>query len=1000
MSISTDQEARERFRAELDRNFCVVAGAGSGKTTAIVERICRLAMSDRDALRRLVVVTYTKSAAIEFKSRSRQKLLRTASETDALDYLRALEQAYFGTIHGFCFNLIREFRSRLLIPEQPRVPTEDEQNVLWETFATDSHELNELLQHPVTHSLLRVCTLSDLLYIAKRFRPSMPRSAPAKRMPIPDGARTRTVILNNKRSEDVKKRTIASLDAFAATMSADAGFSLLPVCDSTRGKLIEAFKHDMAPLVKWLQEAAEWFADRMARSFRNRCLQEGILSFNNQIDVCLELLQQSDILDQLRGREFIVIVDEAQDTDSRMFQIFVELTRPQNERFGNWPDAGKPPIPGRFCLVGDPRQTIFERGMTSRFAKLCKYFGDGDGGELLRFNVTYRCAQTVAQRINELFASQEVEEVPLDDLAARAGAPQGSVGRLLFNPGQPIDSEDEIEPLLVECEAVGEWLAQVGPAGLGASSWSDLAIIAPRHDWLIIAGDALKKYRVPFSFFRPKVSRSGIAAFAWPVSLIYTLINPWDKFERYGVLREIFGVADTDLLRAGKGIAGPGPVFREAEKLLSASRKLCQEAGSLLYFVDRLLERVQLMERLIAVGEATVGLDQLRWEAARADERGLSLEQFSEELLVWLQDSAEPSKAPAKGVELITIFSAKGLEWDWVIPIGLKKKFSSPSQPYPRVQNLEINQVVWSNVSERAARDEEAEKANIKRLLYVMLTRAKRGIVVPTPDGEYRPGKQGTAFTDVVPDNAMELPFADEMLIPTEREGDDIPGLPDAPDLPGAHIVPDVPGDHGVDIVPGLPDVASGSLNDQAKLGVVELVRPFQLADDSPVLHLQFAEAAGAYDYGRWWHTWIEMFPWSDDHAQWEEYARRAEPPGIYDDRARKEIAALLANEKLREFCAGAAWFQAEFPFSWPKTSGEWYEGVVDLMIARPAHAVIVIDWKTNQAAESETPAALAERLRQTYLPQLESYRSALNATGKTGSVEIAIYSTVLGKFV
>jgi ATP-dependent helicase/nuclease subunit A len=992
MSLMSDQDARDRFRTELDRNFCVVAGAGSGKTTAIVERICQLALRDRSALRRLVVVTYTKSAAIEFKSRSRQKLLRTASETDALDYLRALEQAYFGTIHGFCFNLIREFRSRLLIPEQPRVPTEDEQNVLWETFVTDSRELNELLEHPVTRSLLRVCTLAELLYIAKRFRPSLPRTEPAKRMPIPDGARTRTAVVAKGRSENVKKRTIASLDAFAGTMSADAGFSLLPVCDSTGGKLIEAFKHDMAPLIKWLQEGAEWFADRLARSFRNRCLQEGILSFNNQIDVCLELLQQSDILDQLRRREFIVIVDEAQDTDSRMFQIFVELTRSPNERFENWPDAGKPPLPGRFCLVGDPRQTIFERGMTSRFAKLCKYFGKGDGGELLRFNVTYRCAETVARRINELFASHEVEDVPLDDLAAQAEAPQGSVGRLLFNPGQPIDSEDEIEPLLVECDAVAQWLARVGPSGLGASSWSDLAIIAPRHDWLIIAGDALKKYRVPFSFFRPKVSRSGIAAFAWPVSLIYTLINPWDKFERYGVLREIFGVADTDLLRAAKGIGDPGPVYHEAEKLLAEARKLCQESGSLLYFVDRLLERVQLKDRLLAVDEITVGLDQLRWEAARADERGLSLEQFIDELLVWLQDSAEPSKAPAKGVELITIFSAKGLEWDWVIPIGLRKKFSSPSQAYPRVQNLEINRVVWSNVSERAARDEEAEKANIKRLLYVMLTRAKRGIVLPTPDGDYRPGRQGTAFSEVVPDHRVELPAADEMLIPAERERDELPSD-----------------------VPGLPDEASGSLSDRAKSGdqrvlgvpgddgdhnVVQLVRPFQLADDSPVLHLQFAEAAGAYDYGRWWHTWIEMFPWGDDYAQWEEYVHQADPPAIYEERARKETAALLANQKLREFCTDAAWFQAEFPFSWPKASAEWYEGVVDLMIARSDKSLVVIDWKTNQAAESETPDALAARLRQTYLPQLESYRSALEATGKTGPVEVAIYSTVLGRFV
>jgi ATP-dependent exoDNAse (exonuclease V) beta subunit len=290
------------------------------------------------------------------------------------------------------------------------------------------------------------------------------------------------------------------------------------------------------------------------------------------------------------------------------------------------------------------------------------------------------------------------------------------------------------------------------------------------------------------------------------------------------------------------------------------------------------------------------------------------------------------------------------------------------------VQSLEINRVIWSNVSERAARDEEAERANIKRLLYVMLTRAKRGIVLPTPDGEYRPGKQGIAFSEVVSDDAVELPSVDEMLIVAEREGDEIT----------ADVRGDL-GDHGV--IPSIPQPPA-------------LVRPFQLADDSPVLHLQFAEAAGAYDYGRWWHTWIEMFPWADDYGQWEEYIGGAEPPAIYDDRAREEMAALLANQKLREFCKDAAWFQAEFPFSWPKTSAEWYEGVVDLMIARSDQSLVVIDWKTNQAAESENVDALAARLRQTYLPQLESYRSALEATGKTGPIEVAIYSTVLGRFV
>jgi ATP-dependent exoDNAse (exonuclease V) beta subunit len=311
--------------------------------------------------------------------------------------------------------------------------------------------------------------------------------------------------------------------------------------------------------------------------------------------------------------------------------------------------------------------------------------------------------------------------------------------------------------------------------------------------------------------------------------------------------------------------------------------------------------------------------------------------------------------------------------------------------------------VVWSNFSERAARDEEAEKANLKRLLYVMLTRARHGIIVPTPNGDdYRPGRQGTAFNEVVPDHGLELPSADEAF--GLREGENtasVPGPPDAASRPGRHILPESERQGEV-----------GSLNDEAKSGdqgiagdpgvpgVVQLVRPSSLVDDSPVLHLQFAEAAGTYDYGRWWHTWIEMFPWEKDFEQWKDYGRQAEPPAAYDDRARKEIAALLANQELREFCTGADWLQAEFPFSWPKTSVEWCEGVVDLMIARPDNRLVVIDWKTNQAAESETPDAFADRLQQTYLPQLESYRSALQATRKTGPIQVAIYSTVLGRFV
>jgi len=968
-----DDSARSLFRSALDQNFCVVAGAGSGKTTAIVERICELAIRDLSALRRLVVVTYTNSAAIEFKSRAKQRLLATVPEADSLLYLRALEQAYFGTIHGFCLDLIRQFRSRLRLPEQLRVPTETERDLLWEIFVTDSPELGTLAQHPAAHSLLRVCTLTDLLELAKKFRPSHVLAPPSRRMPLPDPAEIRAVAVP-KNTEKTKQRTVEALESLVRRLSSASGFSALPRRETVAKALKEAFNDEMAPLIDWLEKAAEWFADQLARSFRQRCRQEGVFTYADQIDACIELLEQPDVLDEVRRRELIVIVDEAQDTDARMFQVFVEVTRPPGESFGSWPGSGQSPVAGRFCIVGDPRQTIFERGASSRFTELSEHFSSGN----IRFNVTYRCANEIVRRINELFNSQAVEGVPLGDLVARVGAAEGFVGRLPFTLDRPVDTEDELEPLEAECEAVAKWLAQIRPTDLDVSFWSDVAIIAPRHDWLIIAGDSLKKHGVPYSFFRPKISRAGIAAFAWPVALVYTLVRPWDRFERDGVLRELFGVADTDLLLAHKG-AAESEKIRAAQQLLEAARLefVSSKPRSLLYLVEQLLDRFELRERLIAVGESTHGLDQLRWEAAKADERSISLEEWLGELLVLLQDSAEPSRTQAKGVELITIHSAKGLEWGWVIPVGFRKKFSHRSERYPRVEGGEVSRVTWSNLSRGAVRDEEAKQAEIKRLLYVMLTRAKTGLVLPTPIGEYRSGRQGIAFNEVVPDNHVELPFADEAM-----------QLP----IPVTEVEPE-----SVEVAE--PQFTIGR-SDLPLPQPPRLVRPHQLADDSPVLHLQFAEAAGSYDYGKWWHSWIEMFPWNNETGEWESYGKNAVLPISYRERGEKEIARLLANQDLQRLCRGALWFQSEFPFSWPKTPEDWYEGVIDLLIGMADGTMYVIDWKTNQAALNESAEQLANHLRNQYLPQLESYREALQNTTENRKIKIAIYSTVLGRFI
>ena len=73
-----DADARDTFTGMLEENFCVSAGAGVGKTTAIVRRIANLALRRHEqpgVLSRLAVVTYGKLAAEELRIRARDLVL-------------------------------------------------------------------------------------------------------------------------------------------------------------------------------------------------------------------------------------------------------------------------------------------------------------------------------------------------------------------------------------------------------------------------------------------------------------------------------------------------------------------------------------------------------------------------------------------------------------------------------------------------------------------------------------------------------------------------------------------------------------------------------------------------------------------------------------------------------------------------------------------------------------------------------------------------------------
>ena len=103
----------------------VSAGAGTGKTTVIVERFVRAVERGVD-VGSILVVTFTERAAGELRSRIRARLLQAGRA----DLARELDGAWISTIHGFCHRLLRAYPAAAGVDPRFRVLDESQASVL------------------------------------------------------------------------------------------------------------------------------------------------------------------------------------------------------------------------------------------------------------------------------------------------------------------------------------------------------------------------------------------------------------------------------------------------------------------------------------------------------------------------------------------------------------------------------------------------------------------------------------------------------------------------------------------------------------------------------------------------------------------------------------------------------------------------------------------------------------------------------------------------------
>ena len=118
----SDDIARRRITEELDKNFFVEAGAGSGKTRALVDRMVAMVEAGTD-ISEICAITFTKAAANEFYSRFQASLSDSHSDA-AQSALKNIDMCFMGTIDSFCNMIMSEHPVEAAIPASSVVLSE------------------------------------------------------------------------------------------------------------------------------------------------------------------------------------------------------------------------------------------------------------------------------------------------------------------------------------------------------------------------------------------------------------------------------------------------------------------------------------------------------------------------------------------------------------------------------------------------------------------------------------------------------------------------------------------------------------------------------------------------------------------------------------------------------------------------------------------------------------------------------------------------------------
>lgn len=707
------------------QNIIVSAGAGSGKTAVLTERIITM-VKQGVPLNSLLVLTFTNAAAGEMKERVRSAL-KKEQLVDALDLI---DSAYITTFDSFALSIVKKYH--YLLDITPNVSIIDAsmmklkrkeylEEIMEEEYTTLTPEFQKLItdfclkdDKQITDAILKMSDKLDLLYEKKEYLTTYFDHYLTEEK-VNQDINDYVSLIKNKIEEirgQLKLLELAApseyyhrvLEVITPLLECDTYDEILQSLDFKFPNLprnseeeLKQIKAEISNLIKSLQALCTYSSlEEMKQAIiSTKPYVETIIKIIQQLDIKIKeykhhydvyeftdiaklaiqvVKENPEVREELKNSFHEILVDEYQDT-SDLQELFIGEISHDN-----------------VYMVGDIKQSIyrFRNANPKIFKEKYDNYKNHDGGMKIDLNKNFRSRNTVLSNINEIFneimdhevggAEYKLEHQLIfgNTSYVENGTTEQNMNLEIYNYEFPKDStytKEEIEAFMIakDIKEKVESHYQVFDKDEGIlrdCTYSDFAILVDQKKNFELYKKIFTYFNLPLEINKDETLTS--SSF---ISVIKHILNL--------VVKETI---DTEFLLSYTSVARSflvripdQEIFERVtsknfqdDEIMEKIHHLKQEKNRITskMMLERIIEEFQIYEKLILVGDIDENIKRLEYLmelASNLTKMGYDIKQFTNYLTDIFESNIEIKYSVAQdssdAVKIMTIHKSKGLEF-------------------------------------------------------------------------------------------------------------------------------------------------------------------------------------------------------------------------------------------------------------------------------------------------------------------------------------------------